>query len=237
MTRTSLHLAALALTLTLAQVAVAVPAHAETEKLPQTLHFTAEPPTDAIVGYRYNYVMTAESSSGLPVVLTADPSTPACAVSPEPPFIYGNVVPVHGGTCTVFADQPGDDQYAPAERISVSFEIARELTTLEAATATKGLLGLAGTTFSANLHRRGWFGPGYGAMFPYAGQEVVFSVAGRKVCTGTTKVVDDGTFFGGAVATCKASIGVYAALTQHSYTARFAGDQDFLPVAAVGQLK
>jgi len=236
MARTRLSTFALALTLAAAPVAVAAPAHAE-EKLPQTLHFTSEAPTDAIVGYRYHYAVTAESSSGLPVELSADPNTPACEVSPFPPFIYGNVIALHGGTCTVFADQPGDDQFAPAERISMTFEIARELTTLDAAKATKGVLGLSGTTFSANLHRRGWFGPGYGAMFGYENQQVTFSVGGKKICTGTTKPVDDGTFFGGAVATCKAPIGVNAAFTKSTYTASFAGDEDYLPVTAVGQLR
>jgi hypothetical protein len=236
MTRTRFSTLVLALGLVLAPVSVAAPAHAE-EKLPQTLYFTSEPPTDAVVGYRYNYAVTAESSSGLPVVLTADPATPACAVSPEPPFIYGNVIPLHGGTCTVFADQPGNDEYAPAERISMTFEIARDLTTLEAAKATKGILGLSGTKFSANLHRRGWFGPGYGAMFGYTDQPVSFYVGGKKICTGTTKYVDDGTFFGGAVATCKAPIGVNAAITQKTYTAVFAGNQDYLPSTAVGVLK
>lgn len=226
----------LALTLAVAPVAVAFPVHAE-ERLPQTLRFTSEAPTDAIVGYRYGYAVTAESSSGLPVVLTADPGTPACFATSEPPFIYGNVTAVHGGTCTVFADQPGNDVYAPAERISMTFEIARELTTLEAAKATKGILGLSGTTFRANLHRRGWFGPGYGAMLPYTGQQVSFWIGGKKICTGTTKYVDDGTFFGGAVATCKAPIGLIAAITQKTYTATFAGDLDSLPSTAVGVLK
>lgn len=236
MTR-SFRLLTVALALAAALVSVAVPAHADPEKVPQTLHFTSEAPTDAVVGHRYNYAVTAESSSGLPVELTADPSTPACAVSPLPPFIYGNVVPVHAGTCTVFADQPGDAEYAAAERISLTFEIARELTVLEAKKATKGLLGLSGTTFSANLRYQGWFGPSYGALFPYTGQVVTFSVGGKKICTGTTKAVDDGSFFGAAIATCKAPVGVNAALTKSTYTASFAGAPDYLPSTAVGQLR
>ncbi len=236
MTRIRARALSLALVLAVAPVSLAAPANAE-EKLPQTLRFTSEAPTDAIVGYRYHYAVTAESSSGLPVELSADPSTPACGVSPSPPFIYGNVIALHGGTCRVFADQPGNDEYAPAERIVMTFEIARELTTLDAARATKGILGLSATTFSANLHRRGWFGPGYGALFGYGDQQVSFFVGGRKVCTATTVPVDDGTFYGGAIATCKAPIGVSAALTQRTYEARFAGNQDYLPVTAVGVLR
>ncbi len=230
--RTLALLATLALTF-----AVLPSAHADPEKRPQTLHFTSEPPTDAIVGYRYGYAVTAESSSGLPVQLTGDQDTPACVVSPFPPFIYGNVSARHAGTCTVFADQPGDDEYASAERISMTFAIARELTTLVAKKATKGALGLSGTTFSADLRYRGWFGPGYGAMFGYVGQVVTFSVGGKKICSATTKAVDDGSMFGAAIATCKAPIGVNSALTRSTYTAAFAGAADYLPSTAVGQLR
>lgn len=237
MTRTRFRTLTLALMLAVAPTSVAAVAHADPGQQPQTLNFTSEPPSDAVVGYRYGYGVTAESSSGLPVELTGDPDTPACNVSPLPPFIYGNVSAVHAGTCTVFADQPGNDEYAPAERISMTFEIARELTVLEAKKASKGLLGLSGTTFSADLHYQGWFGPGYGAMFPYVGQEVIFFVGGKKICTGTTKAVDDGSFFGAAIATCKAPIGVYSALTKSTYTARFVGAADYLPSTAVGQLK
>jgi len=236
MVRTPLRALVLVLALAAATVSFVVPAVAE-EKLPQTLHFTSEPPTDAIVGYRYGYTVTAESSSGLPVVLSADPATPACFASSQPPFIYGNVSANRGGPCTVFADQPGNEEYAPAQRISMTFEIARELTTLDAARATKGLLGISGTTFSANLHRRGWFGPGYGSMFAFTDQEVTFSVGGKKMCSAVTRYVDDGTFFGGAVATCKAPIGVSAALSQKSYTATFAGTENYLPAVATGVLR
>jgi len=211
--------------------------HYTVDKKAQTLHFTSAPITDAIVGYRYNYTVTAESDSGLEVELSTDPNTPACAMSGFPPFIYGNVVPLHAGTCTVFADQPGNDQYAPAERITMTFQIGRELTTLEAFKASKGILGISGTTFKANLHYRGWFGPSYGAAFPYPGQEVKFYVGGKLICSAVTVQQDDGSFFGGAIATCKAPIGVQAALKYNSYTAVYASSQDYLPSTAIGKLQ
>ena len=211
--------------------------HYTVAKKPQTLHFTSPPITDAIVGYRYYYAVTAESSSGLPVVLTGDPNTPACFVTSDPPFIYGNVIPEHAGPCRVFADQPGNDEYLPAARISTTFDIARELTTLDAAKASKGVLGISGTTFSADLHSRGWFGPGYGAMFAYPGQTVSFYVGGKLICSAVTVQKDDGTFFGGGIATCKAPIGVQAALKYNTYTAKFAGSQDYLPSTAIGKLQ
>jgi hypothetical protein len=211
--------------------------HYTVAKKAQTIHFTSPPVTDAIVGYRYGYAVTAVSSSGLPVTLTTDPGSPVCGVSSEPPFIYGNVSAFHAGTCNVYANQAGNDEYQPAQQVGYSFEIARELTTLDAAKASKGVLGLSGTTFSANLHRRGWFGPGYGAMFAYPGETVKFYVGGKLICSAVTVQKDDGTFFGGGVATCKAPIGVQAALKYNSYTAVYAGSQDYLPSTAIGKLQ
>jgi hypothetical protein len=231
-------LVAALLTALLGAPALLSPAHADsTGTTPQTLHFTSDPPTDAIVGYRYNYVVTAESSSGLPVVLSADPATPACTVSPEPPFIYGNVIADHAGPCTVFADQPGDATYAPAPRISMTFQIGKESTTLAPKTANKGLLGLTPTTFKAGLTYTGWFGPGHGAQFPYVGQEVTFSVGGKPVCTATTVAADDGSMFGTGLATCKATLGLAAALRYNTYTVSYGGSADYAGSTATGKLQ
>lgn len=219
-------------------VSASGPARADTTgTTPQTLHFTSAPPTDAIVNYRYDYAVTAESSSGLPVVLSADPSTPACSVSPDPPFIYGNVAAVHAGPCTVFADQPGDATYAAAPRISMTFQIAKESTTLVARPVAKGLLGLAPTTFKAGLTYRGWFGPGYGAQFAYPGQQVTFRVGGKVMCTATTVSASDGTMFGTGLATCKAKIGLRAATRYSTYTATYAGSEDYAGSSATGKLQ
>ena len=190
-----------------------------------------------MVYWRYGYTVTAESTSGLPVVLTADPDTPSCGVSTAslPPG-YGNVFVGSAGPCTVFADQPGNDQYAPAERISMTFEVAREPSILVAKKASKGLLGLTPTTFSANLLILSWWGFNQGYL-PYPKQVVTFSVGGKKVCSATTVEVDDGSFFGSAVASCKATIGLLAARRYTSYAADFAGDADFLPSTATGVLQ
>lgn len=217
-------------------LAVAAPAAAETGTTPQTIEFTSAPITDAIVGHRYNYAVTAEASSGLPVVLSTDPDSDVCAVGPEPPFIVGNVVPIHAGTCTIYADQPGDDEYAPAPRVTMTFEIGKEATTLTARKAGKGLLGLSATTFSATLTYRGWFGPSYGAEFPYVGQEVTFRVGNKVMCTAETVQHDDGSFFGVGLATCKAKIGLDLALTKTSYTASYAGSRDYAASTATGKL-
>lgn len=219
--------------LVLAPLVVLSPARADvTGTTPQTLHFTSDPPTDAIVGYRYLYAVTAASSSGLPVVYSGDPSSDVCQVVNEEPFIFGNVSPDHAGTCTVYVDQPGNEVYAPAPRITMTFQIGREATFVYPQKASKGVLGLSVTTFKANLVYRGWFGPGYGAEFPYVGETVVFRVGGKVMCTGTTVFVDDGSLFGTAIATCKAKIGLNLALKYNSYTATYGGSRDYLPSTA-----
>lgn len=211
--------------------------HYTVAKKPQTLHFTLPPISDAIVGYRYGYAVTAESSSGLPVTLTGDPGAPVCSVGSEPPFIYGNVSALHAGTCNVYANQPGNDEFLPAQQIVYSFQIGRESTDLVAYKASKGVLGISGTTFKADLHYTGWFGPGYGAQFAYPGQTVKFYVGGKLICSAVTVQMDDGTFFGGGIATCKAPIGVQAALKYNTYTAVYGGSQDYLPATAIGKLQ
>lgn len=212
--------------------------HYTVTKKAQTLRFTVLPPDDAVVYARYNYEIEAVSTSGLPVTLTSDPATPACHISPfggGP--IYGNLSTDQAGTCRIFADQPGNEEYLPAEQISYTFQVGRELTTLVASPASKGLLGLSGTTFKADLHYRGWFGPSYGAGFPYVDQKISFYVGGKLMCSATTVLGKDDYLFGGGIATCKVPIGVQAALKYHSYTAVYEGSRDYLPSTAIGKLQ
>ena len=211
--------------------------HYAVAKKAQTIHFTSAPVTGAKVNDRYGWAVTAESSSGLPVTLSTDAGSPVCQVSPFPPFIYGNISAYHAGTCNVYANQAGNDEYLPAAQQVYSFEVAREATDLVAAKASKGVLGISGTTFSASLHHNGWFGPSYGGGFPYPGQTIKFYVGGKLICSAVTVQKDDGTFFGGGVATCKAPIGVQAALKYNSYTAVYEGSQDYLPSTAIGKLQ
>ncbi len=235
--RTIPAVSALAVVLGLSAFAASAPAAADdVVKQEQTLHFTTDVPTDAVVFHRYGAVVLAESSSGLPVTISADPNTPACLAGSGPVLIYGNVLLLHGGPCTIFADQAGNDEYAPAQRISMTFEIAREETYLTATKASKGVLGLSPTTFRASLMRDGWFGPSQGIL-PFVDAQVAFSVGGKQVCTAKTVYVDTGTFPGSAVATCKATIGLSAALKYKSYTATYAGSQDYKPSTATGVLQ
>ena len=208
-------------------------------KSPQTLSFTSTPPSGADWFFgdfhgSVGYVAQAVSTSGLPVAYSVDPSSAEicriAGVFQENP-IHGSGAAIlfdAAGTCTINADQAGDDAYLPAERSSQSFVIERVPTWLSAARVSKGVLGLTPSTFTATLsvpYEAG--GPGWG-LEGLPGQPIDFSVAGKRVCTATTDA--DG------AATCTATVGIVNALLQSSYTATYGGSADYLGAAAQGKL-
>lgn len=83
--------------------------------LPQTISFTSTPPATPGVGAG-TYAASATATSGLPVTLTS--TTPAvCTIA------GGTVTFVGIGTCTLAANQPGDNTYLPANQVLQSFEV------------------------------------------------------------------------------------------------------------------
>ena len=219
-------------------LAWAATSSAATVAQPQVLHFTDAAPTGVTAFARYGATVFAQASSGLPVTLSVDPSsTPVCSVtSSEPIPGRENIAIQHAGTCRINADQAGNEEYAPADRITVSFEVSPIPTQLAATKASKNILGLTPSTFRADLSYLGWFGPSQGDL-PFVGQPVSFAVGGKTVCTATTVHVQDGSFFGVARATCKATIGLNAATKYRSYTATFAGAPDYAGSTATADLK
>jgi hypothetical protein len=84
------------------------------QKIPQTISFT--PPASATVDQPA--ALTAKASSGLAV--TYSPATPgACTVSGT------TATATRGGTCTITASQPGDDNYLPATPVTQSFVVQK----------------------------------------------------------------------------------------------------------------
>jgi hypothetical protein len=81
----------------------------------QVIAFTSAPPGAATVGGP-PYTVAAQAGSGLPVSFSS--ATPAvCAVS-------GSTVSFLGaGTCTILANQPGDENYDPAPQAEQSFGV------------------------------------------------------------------------------------------------------------------
>jgi hypothetical protein len=108
----------------------------ETNDLNQAITFTSTPPPDPIVGGP-SFPVTANASSSLPVTLTIDVSSSSvCTMS-------GTLVSlVNVGQCTIDANQPGDQSYAPAPQQQQSFYVGpdvRAITSSNAVSATKGV--------------------------------------------------------------------------------------------------
>jgi hypothetical protein len=208
-------------------------------KKAQTISFAGNPPygVDWFFGdliFGYGYLADATATSGLPVAYSIAPaSAGVCRIErvlqADPWLMTGAVIEFLGaGTCTINADQAGDDEYLPAGRVSQSFEIGKVQTWLTAAKAGKGVLGLTPSTFSATLSVPVYAGGGGWSTEGYAGQPITFAVAGKTMCTAITNA--------SGVATCKAPIGLASWTNQSSYTATYTGDANYLGVSAVGKL-
>ncbi|NJC74320.1 hypothetical protein HC031_32100, partial [Planosporangium thailandense] len=70
------------------------------------------------------FTVTATASTGLPVVFRTATST-VCTVAPT-----GTVTVLHAGTCTIDADQPGDNNYLPAHTVARSFTVRQAAQTI-----------------------------------------------------------------------------------------------------------
>lgn len=205
---------------------------------PQTITFTTTPPTgsDWFFGDFHDapgYVAYAVASSGLPVTYSVDPASAAtCRITGvlEDNPVYGPGAEIEfldAGVCTIRADQPGNDEFLPAAQALQSFVIEKVQTWLTAARAAKGVLGMTPSTFSATLQVPQEMGPGW-LTVGYPGQLVTFTVGGKRACAAYTGT--DG------VATCKAPIGLAAAVRESTYTAAYAGNASYRPSGAVGKL-
>jgi hypothetical protein len=84
-------------------------------KIEQTISFTA--PTGVREGDP-DFDLGATASSGLPVVYTSQ--TPGVCT-----IVSGLLHVVDAGSCTIDADQPGDDYYNPAPQVERTWNIAR----------------------------------------------------------------------------------------------------------------
>jgi hypothetical protein len=89
------------------------------EKADQMITFTSPAPSGAIVGDTYTPTATG-GGSGNPVTFGA---SGACSYS------TGIVTATTGGTCTVNANQAGNENYNPAPEKSQTFEVAKRPTT------------------------------------------------------------------------------------------------------------
>jgi hypothetical protein len=219
-----------ALALLSAPSAVAAPSQA------QTVTFTSAAPqgkdwfNNGYGSFFADYTAMASASSGLPVTLSIDPaSTDVCRfydpgndsqlTSPSPGYVqfWG------AGTCTIHADQAGNDEYLPAEQASQSFVLDKVQS--KVAVLRQRNWPLRKRTFRATLEV-----PTVGMRYTvywdgYPGQVVTFSLAGHPVCSGTTNA--------GGVATCTATLSARDWL-RYTFVASYAGDANYKPISRNG---
>jgi hypothetical protein len=206
---------------------------------PQAISFTTRPPVganwmDGATFFGIGYQVGASASSGLPVVFSVAPESagvcrtfsPFSDQGPPPGQAYiGFTGP---GTCTIYADQPGDSSYLPAPRASQSFQIDKVATSLSKPRARKGLPGLTPTTFSATLDRPEQIDSHSIAMLAFPQQVVSFAVGGQTVCSGITDA--------SGVATCTAMIRAGQWLPGLRWTATYAGNALYKSSSTTGWL-
>lgn len=210
---------AFALALLSAPPAVAAPTQ------PQTVTFTSTAPEGADwfgTGYgAFDYIASASASSGLPVTYSIDPaSANVCRIYGEIGSQSGVYVGFLGpGTCTIHADQAGNDEYLPADQASQSFVLDRVKPTLAVLKQTNWP-GRKRTFRATMVVPVAWNHWGY-----LEDQVITFFVGGRPVCSGTTS--------GNGVATCTATLTVLEQL-RHAFVASYAGDPLYKPVSRNG---
>ena len=204
----------------------------------QTVTFTSDAPKgeDWFGNGKFgDGVVSAAASSGLPVTLSIDPdSTDVCLFhdgpydtqpsSPSPASLWF----LGPGTCTIHADQAGNDEYLPAEQASQSFVLDRVQPTL-GVLRERSWVGRK-RTFRATLMVLTWFSSFSAGPWGYGDQVVTFSVAGHPVCSGTTNAWPSDDV---GVATCTATLGA-SDMLKSRFTASYAGNALYKPVSRTG---
>lgn len=210
-----------------------LPAHAAQT---QTIAFTSTPPAgqDWLTyshPFFHEYIATATASSGLPVEFSIAPaSADVCSIAgvyhDDPTGSTGADIDfLGGGTCTVWADQPGDGDFLPAPRVTQSFQVERVQTSLPKVKGKKGVPGKKPATFSATLQTLAFVDSRSIGPVPFLGQIVTFSVAGKPVCSGVTGAY--------GIATCQGIVPRADGLRLR-FTASYAGDDDYKPSSKNG---
>ncbi|MBW8750252.1 MAG: hypothetical protein JF565_02370 [Propionibacteriales bacterium] len=199
----------------------------------QTVSFSSTPPSgqDWLHGanspFDVSWVASASATSGLPVNYSiAEASTNVCRIvrvyEDDPTFGTGAGIRfMQSGTCTVIADQAGDDAYLPA-RATQSVQLSKAPSQFDHVRATKGLLG-GPSTFTATLLVKSVVQSYSFGLGGYPGQVVTFTVGGRPVCSAVTDIYSR--------ATCKAALSPTATLLNVTFTVSWTGDARYTPAS------
>lgn len=160
------------------------------DRAPQAVSFVSPPPGSATAGSTA-YTVTAAATSGLPVsIAVAQSSASVCAIS------GATVTAIDAGTCTIEANQPGDETFHPAAQVLQSFAVGSpapslsdqtiNFTSTPPAAATVGAPGYAVAATASS---------GLGVTFSVsAGSAGVCSVSGSAVTllgAGTCTILAD----------------------------------------------
>ena len=94
----------------------------------QSIAFTSGVPDAAVVGGSY-VPSAAGGASTQPVTLAVDPASAGCEIGTD-----GVTHFVHAGTCTVLADQAGDDDWMAADQVAQVITVGRQSGTVAFAT-------------------------------------------------------------------------------------------------------
>jgi len=168
------------------------------EKLPQTIDFTSTAPAAALYGDTYTPTATGGDSPN-PIVFAA---TGQCSLA------GGTVTMTSAGSCTVTADQAGDDDYSAATEQSQVFGVAARPATLGFTGNTFWSTGSASAT-TANVTLSGTVTPQPGGTVDLTNAAVSFLLykstnltmsAPDATCPATVSAL--------GVATCTAALGL-----------------------------
>jgi hypothetical protein len=130
----------------------------------QTIIFTSTPPSDAAVGGPTYTVTATGGASGNAVTFTSKAST-VCAVS------LGVVSFVKPGTCTIYANQAGNADYASAPRLGQTFVVGKGSQTITFTSTPPADAAVGGPPYTVT------------ATGGASGNAVAFSSATPRVCT------------------------------------------------------
>jgi large repetitive protein len=143
---------------------------------PQTIQYSSLPPEPTLVGFNYK-VEAKGGASGNPVTFSIDLSSASiCTISGS------TVTFVAGGTCTIDANQAGNEIYAPAPTAQQQVVVTKNAQAIEF-TSSSPAPALVGGTYSVSATAT-------------SGLAVSFSSATTSVCTvsgSTVKLVGGGT--------------------------------------------
>jgi hypothetical protein len=162
------------------------------DRAPQAVSFVSSPPGSATAGSTA-YTVAAAATSGLPVsIAVVQSSASVCAIS------GATVTAIDTGTCTIEANQPGDQTFQPATQVLQSFAVGSPAPSLSGQTINftstpPAAATIGGPDYTVAAAASSGLGVTFSAS---AGSAGICSVSGSTVAllgTGTCTILADQT--------------------------------------------